>query len=97
MTLATVLSDDQLYVDTTKLTCNFYLSLEVEVATGGGVAHTQCGGRTLAHDVIDTSYSLLAAGLGGFDAANSFAPRIHDNAPVHTDITDTFPYLGAPH
>ncbi len=97
LTLATVLSDDQLYVDTAKMTCNFYLSLEVEVATAGGVAHTQCGGRTLTHDVVDTSYSLLAAGLGGFDGANMFASRIHDNAEPHTDVNnDTFPFLGAP-
>lgn len=94
--LATVLADDVLYVDTTKLTCNAYLSLEVEVATGGGVMHTQCGGRTLTHDVVDTSYSLLAAGLGGFDS--QLQPRVTDGVPAHTDVTnDTFPFLGAPH
>lgn len=95
-TLATVLADDVLYVDTAKLTCNFYLSLEVETATGGGIVHSQCGGRTLTHDVVDTSYSLLAAGLTGFD--NTLAPLVHDGAPVHTDVNnDVFPFLGAPH
>jgi len=94
--LATVLSDDRLYVDTAKSTCNFYLSLEVEVATGGGVLHSQCGGRTPTHDVIDTSYSLLAAGFNGFN--NMLQPLVHDGAVAHTDITeDTFPFLGAAH
>ncbi len=94
-TLATVLADDQLYVDTAKLTCNFYLSLEVEVAAQ--IPHSQCGGRTLFHDVVDTSYSLLSAGVFGFNPA-TFAPLIGDGVAVHADITpDTFPYLGVPH
>ncbi len=96
LTLASVLADDQLYVDTAKLTCNFYLSLEVEVATGRGVRHSQCGGRTPTHDVIDTSYSLLAAGTNGFDLM--LAPKIKDGVDAHTDVNNnTFPFLGAPH
>jgi hypothetical protein len=96
--LAAVLADDALYVDTAKLACGFYLSLEVEVATGGGIVHSQCGGRTLTHDVVDVSYSLLAAGLKGFDANNMLAPLVHDGVPVHTDVNnDVFPFLGAPH
>jgi len=95
--LAGVLADDELYVDTAIGSCNFYLSLEVEVATSKGVLHTQCGGRTLQHDVVDVSYSLLAAGVSGFDAANGFAPRVGDAASMHTDYSAAFPYLGAPH
>lgn len=95
-TLATVLADDVLYVDTAKLSCGFYLSLEVEVATSGGVVHSQCGGRTLTHDVVDTSYSLLSAGLNGFN--QSLAPLVGDGVDAHTDVNnDTFPFLGAPH
>ncbi len=96
-TLGTVLADDVLYVDTAKLTCNLYLSLEVEVATAGGVLHSQCGGRTPTHDVVDTSYSLLAAGLQGFNMT-TFAPLVGDGVVAHTDVNnDTFPFLGAPH
>ena len=96
--LATVLADDELYVDTTKGTCNFYLSLEVEVATAGGVPHTQCGGRTLTHDIADTTYSLAAAGTNGFNAAAGFAPLVTDGATVHADVNnDTFPFLGPAH
>jgi hypothetical protein len=95
--LATVLSDDELYVDTTKGVCNFYLSLEVEVATGGGVPHTSCGGRTLTMDVVDISYSLLAAGTSGFDPTMAFKPKIIDGVDAHTDVSnDNFPFLGAP-
>ncbi len=96
--IAGVLADDQLYLDTTKSSCLLYLSVEVEVATGGVVPHSQCGGRTLSHDVGDVSYSLLGAGLNGFDVSNNFAPKITDGAPKHTDVDDnTFPFLGAPH
>jgi len=95
--LASVLGDDELYIDTTKQTCEFYLSLEVEVATGGSIVHTQCGGRTPTHDVIDTSYSVLAAGTNGFDPA-TFSPRLGDNVGPHADVSDTdFPFLGVPH
>jgi hypothetical protein len=95
--LSTVLADDQLYVDTTKGTCEFYLSVEVEVATGGALRHTECGGRTLTQDVVDSSYSVLAAGLHGFNPAN-FAPLLTDGAGPHADVSnDTFPFLGAPH
>jgi hypothetical protein len=67
-TLATVLVDDQLYVNINSGQCGTYLGLEAEVvgavpAGGGG-----CGGRTPSDDVIERSYSVLAAGaLGGID------------------------------
>ena len=96
-TLASVLADDRLYVDTAKSSCNFYLSLELDVATGGALAHTQCGGRAPSHDVVDTSYSLLMSGLNGF-AVSNLAPLQHDGVAAHADISDTvFPFLGAPH
>lgn len=53
--LASVLADDRLYVDTTSGECAQYLA--VELAAAG-----DCGGRTPEHDVIDVTYSLLAAG-----------------------------------
>ena len=94
--LASLLADDQLYTDTAKGTCNLFLALEVEVATGGAVAHTSCGGRAPTYDVIDAVYSAVAAGLSGFDT--SLQPLVHDGAVVHTDVSDsTFPFLGAPH
>jgi len=92
-TLATVLANDELYVDTAKTSCNLYLSVEVDVIAG---THTQCGGRTPTHDVIDMSYSLLAAGTNGF--STTFAPLVGDGVVAHTDVNnDTFPFLGTAH
>jgi hypothetical protein len=93
---ADMLADDQLYVDTSKTTCTVYLALEIEQASAGSRVHYACGGRMLAHDVIDATYSVLAAGLAGLDQANNFAPKLHDGVAAHTDVKDIFPFLGAP-
>jgi hypothetical protein len=96
-TLAAILADDMLYVDTSKTTCNSYLSLEIEAATGGAIEHSQCGGRTPTHDVIDVSLSALLSGLNGFTTPPALLPRIGDGVAVHADVSDTvFPYFGAP-
>jgi len=94
---ADLLADDQLYVDTSKTACTVYLALEIEQASAGSSVHYACGGRMLTHDVIDVTYSVLAAGLAGLDKANNFAPKLHDGVAAHTDVKDTFPFLGAPH
>jgi hypothetical protein len=94
---ADLLADDQLYVDTSKPTCTVYLALEIEFASQGSFLHTTCGGRMLTHDAIDTTYSVLAAGLNGLDKLNDFAAKLHDGATVHGDVRDTFPFLGPPH
>jgi hypothetical protein len=91
---ADLLADDQLYIDTSKASCSVYLALEIEKA--GGAAHTTCGGRMVTHDAIDVTYSVLAAGLDGLGDAPAFAPLVHDGAAVHTDVKETFPFLGAP-
>jgi hypothetical protein len=93
---AALLADDQLYVDTSKASCSVYLALEIERATAGRIVHATCGGRMLTHDVIDATYSVLAAGLDGLDAAPAFAPLVHDGAAAHDDVKDTFPFLGPP-
>ena len=92
--LASILSNDELYLDTDKGTCGLYLAVEFGVVTGG--SNTTCGGRALDYDVIDFSYSALAAGLSGF-VIPGFVPKIKDNAPAHTDYLAAFPYLGPPH
>jgi hypothetical protein len=93
---ADLLADDQLYVDTSKASCSVYLALEIERATAGRIDHVTCGGRMLTHDVIDATYSVLAAGVDGLDAAPAFAPLVHDGAEAHGDVKDTFPFLGPP-
>lgn len=98
---AELFADDELFVDTAFTSCPIYLALEMQYATtGAGTrAHTTCGGRTPSHDVIDLTYSMLAAGRSGVDPVSSDgAPTIHDGVAAHTDIKESvFPFLGPPH
>lgn len=50
-TLATVLVDDRLQIDTSKASCDAYLAVELGA--------NSCGGRTLARDVIDDSLGAI--------------------------------------
>jgi hypothetical protein len=93
-TLALILADDQLYIDTSRSMCDRYLAIELNAALDK--PYTGCGGRTLTHDVIDMTYSLLFAGDGGFTTAS--APRLGDGVTAHADVNNLmFPFLGAPH
>ena len=92
--LAGLLADDQLYIDTARSQCDRYLAVELNATLG--LPYTSCGGRTLTHDVIDSSYSLLFAGAGGF--TSTMTPRIGDGVTAHADVNNLmFPFLGAPH
>ena len=105
------LADDELYVNTAKSACNAYLGVEFNYATGVDVP--SCGGRAPSYDVIDYSYSMLMAGLYGFDTA-TLQPKFHDdpqacragsaaddptcaNHPPAGTNDTTFPFLAAPH
>ena len=94
---AALFADDQLYIDTAKTSCGIYLSLEIELASGGNLPHTACGGRTPTHDVVDVTYSVIAAGIDGLDVPNGFRGRIRDLVTAHANVQITFPFLGAPH
>jgi len=84
--LASVLADDRLYLNSGSGNCVAYLGVEAQVV--GAVADGGCGGRTLTYDVIETSYSALAAGLlAGVDDGISE----DDVAPLAD-----FPYVAAP-
>ena len=86
--LAGILADDQLYVNTDSGTCGTYLGLEAEVVGEIPVGAGGCGGRTPADDVIDRSYSGLAAGiLTGVDDT-----IVADDGNQTAD----FPFLGTP-
>lgn len=93
---ADLLADDQLYVDTSRGNCTVYLALEIERASAGRIVHTACGGRMPTHDVIDATYSVLAAGLDGLSPVSPFEPSLHDGVQAHGDIMETFPFLGLP-
>jgi len=86
-TLATVLADDQLYVNTASGSCGQYLAVE---ANAIGITNDDCGGRTPLEDTIDTTYSLLAAGV---------LTGVTDGIPVDADGTaslTSFPFLDQP-
>lgn len=93
--LASILADDQLYLDTSQSSCGLYLAVELGVVSGSPVP--DCGGRAPAEDVMDVSYTALAIGITGFNATAGFAPFFGDGVGPHTDLTTSFPYLGAPH
>ena len=62
-TLAGILADDQLYVHSARGECGTYLGLEAEIVGALDEGAGGCGGRTLDDDIIDRSYSVLAAGI----------------------------------
>ncbi len=87
-TLAGILADDQLYINSASGTCGVYLGLEAEIVGAIGEGDGGCGGRVLTDDVIDRSYSVLAAGiLTGVDDTITEDDKGFD---------DSFPYVVAP-
>ena len=86
-TLAGALGDDRLWLKTDAKTCTTYLAVEANAT--GLLANEDCGGRKLDYDVIDTSYSALAAGV--------FA-GVGDGVAADMDTKGAvFPYLALPH
>ena len=85
-TLAGVVADDRLYLNTAGATCTTYLAVEANVL---GITNTDCGGRGLKYDVIDATYS--AVSVGAFTG-------VTDGIAADTTKTGgtTFPYLAAP-
>jgi hypothetical protein len=88
-TLAAVLTDDQLYVDTTVTASSTYLAVELEYIKAIP-AGTDCGGRTPLENIIDETYSALAIGkVSG--VTNGITSKMNGTAQ-----DTTFPFLGKP-
>ena len=86
-TLSTVLAGDTLWLNTAGTTCTTYLAVELNAT--GLLVNTDCGGRRISDDVIQTTYSVTSGvGLSGFGSGVSAIP-------AKTDGT-TFPYLATP-
>jgi len=86
-TLAGVLADDRLWLNTAGTTATQYLAVELNATAIA--PNTDQGGRTLKYDVIETTYSAVAIGAAtGFD----------DGITRDTTKTDgtAFPFLAAP-
>ncbi|MCB1613331.1 MAG: hypothetical protein KDI60_16490 [Xanthomonadales bacterium] len=75
-TLASVLVDDRLLIDTSKANCDAYLAVELGLA--------DCGGRTLARDIIDDSLGVIVG------------PGVSDNVANDSVFLGDFPFLGRP-
>jgi len=89
--LAGLAADDQLYVNTASTTCTMYLAVELNATAIA--ANTDCGGRKMTYDVMNTTYAAVAG--------NPLAPVVPVTdgpttaVPSKTNGT-TFPYLAAP-
>lgn len=88
-TLAGVLADDQLFVNTASTTCSQYLAVEANAVNAA--PNNDCGGRAPSYDVIDTSYSVLAAG-----ALTGVGDDINADGDGNIHSNTAFPFLGAP-
>jgi hypothetical protein len=88
--LATALDDDQLYVQSDRVSAQpLYLGVEAEATNTVSPGQGQGGGRAPGDDVIETSYSVLVAGkLSGIDDGVAA-----DEAPVDIDF---FPFIAEP-
>jgi hypothetical protein len=83
-TLAGVLADDQLYVNSDSGTCEVYLAVE----TGNA---DDCGGRTPLYDTIDVSYTVLSGASGVTDGIPEDADDTDSPAS-----SSSFPFYGEP-
>ena len=85
-TLAGVLADDRLWVNTANATCGAYLAVEANATAV--LPNTECGGRKPEFEVIKISYSALAAGV--------LAGVTDGVTPLAKSKVATFPYMAAP-
>jgi hypothetical protein len=98
--LAGITADDRLWLNTAATTCATYLAVEANFAATHGLlppvlANNDCGGRSLAFDVIDTTYSIVATGTTGLKGAPGTVSDGVDADPIKTAAA-AFPYLSAP-
>jgi hypothetical protein len=96
-TLAGVLADDQLYMDTTQTNCSFYLAVEANVLSVPGTA-AFCGGRALSAQVVHETYTAAAVGVTGFPVAPATAFAVTDGVTGtgNGQVSATFPFLANP-
>ena len=83
-----MLAVDVLTVNAAPTSCNgTYLAVEANAT--GILGNQDCGGRVVAADVVDTSYSVLAG-------VTFLPPAVGDGVPANDQtLPDGFPYLAA--
>jgi hypothetical protein len=86
-TLAGVLADDRLWVNTSSTTCTTYLGVEANATKA--IPNQDCGGRKPSYDVIKLTYTIAAVGMVSTAVTDGTTP-----VPAKTTVA-TFPYLAA--
>jgi hypothetical protein len=88
-TLALLLADDRIRIDTRVPRCERYLALELSSIASTAPGMRECGGRTPQVDAVDAFRSLLVGGReSGIDDGVSRDDREHSSSE--------FPFLAAP-
>ena len=90
-TLATVLANDTIWLNTASATCTTYLAVE---ANALGVTNTDCGGRGLLYNTIDVTFNALA---GTLSFTNPPGPVTNGITMPTSPPSTTFPFLAAAH
>jgi hypothetical protein len=93
-TLAGVLADDRLWVNTAAATCQQYLALEFNAL---GVTNTDCGGRTPNESAIDLTFNVVAGMLNVAGLPSNPGPLTNGIKAPSAPAGTTFPYLQPPH
>ncbi len=96
-TLARILANDRLFVDTTRGSCDRFFSVERDFLTSPNQDDpTSCGGFAPTQDAVDDLYSVAIRALG---STNMPGPPVPDGAGPHPDYlgNDAFPFLARDH
>ena len=88
-TLAGVLVDDRLWVNTASTTCANYLGVEANATKF--LLNSDCGGRKPSYEVIKLTYGLLAAGVYDATAVTDGTTQVDSKTKVAA-----FPYFAPP-
>lgn len=88
-TLAKLLADDRLWVNSGSSRCEQFMSVELSALNGDKSAGIDCGGRNPLVDAVDVYRSLLSSGRTmGVDDGVDRDEKVHS--------TSVFPFLAAP-
>jgi hypothetical protein len=93
-TLASVLANDVLWVNTANSTCKQYLGVEFAAL---GVSNSDCGGRTPSENVIDLTFNAVAGTLTPATLPDNPGPVTNGIKSPASPPSATFPYLATPH
>ncbi|HEY6461324.1 MAG TPA: DUF4331 family protein [Polyangiaceae bacterium] len=93
-TLAGVLADDRLWVNTVATTCQQYLAVEFNAL---GVTNADCGGRTPNENAIDLTFNLVAGTLKVAGLPSNPGSLTNGITVPSAPAATTFPYLQPPH